>query len=144
MEPRQSDSSVRIGQLEIRFLIDETQSAGQVVMFEFVVPPRARVPAPHYHRDVDELVYGLEGSLTTTIGQEKRTIGVGCSAYIPRGIVHHHENLSGQLARVLCVMTPGSIGRRYFEEIAAEVNVPGKPDLARIKEIMFRHGLVPA
>jgi len=24
------------------------------------------------------------------------------------------------------------------------VNVPGKPDLAKIKEIMLRHGLVPA
>jgi quercetin dioxygenase-like cupin family protein len=144
MAPRQGNGPIRIGQLEIRFLVDETQSAGQVVMFEFVVPPHARVPAPHYHRDVDELVYGLEGILTTTIGQEQRTVGVGSSAYIPRGAVHHHENLGEQTARVLCVMTPGSIGRRYFEEIAAEVNVPGKPDLARIKEIMLRHGLVPA
>ena len=29
-------------------------------------------------------------------------------------------------------------------EVAREVNVPGKPDLAKIKEIMLRHGLVPA
>lgn len=144
MEPRESDRPVRIGQLEIRFLVDETQSAGQMVMFEFVVPPRARVPAPHYHREVDEVVYGLEGLLTTTIGPDKRTVAVGNSVFIPRGIVHQHENLADQTARVLCVMTPGSIGRRYFEDIAAEVNVPGKPDLTRIKEIMLRHGLVPA
>jgi hypothetical protein len=45
---------------------------------------------------------------------------------------------------VLIVMTPGSIGRSYFEETAKAVNVPGKPDLARIKEIMLRYGLVPA
>jgi hypothetical protein len=35
-------------------------------------------------------------------------------------------------------------GRRYFEEIAQVVNVSGKPDLAKVKEIMLRHGLVSA
>jgi hypothetical protein len=58
--------------------------------------------------------------------------------------VHIHENLHGETARVLTVLTPGSIGRRYFEEVAAVVNSGGKPDLGRIKEIMARHGLVPA
>ncbi|GGC83039.1 hypothetical protein GCM10010994_46160 [Chelatococcus reniformis] len=41
-------------------------------------------------------------------------------------------------------MTPGTIVRRYFEEIAEVINVPGKPDLDKAKEIMLRHGLVPA
>jgi hypothetical protein len=45
---------------------------------------------------------------------------------------------------VLSVLTSGSIGRGYFEEVAQEVNVAGKPDLAKVKEIMLRHGLVPA
>ncbi len=63
---------------------------------------------------------------------------------MPRGSVHTHENLHSDTARSLIVMTPGTIGRRYFEEVAREVNVPGKPDLARVKEIMLRRGLVPA
>jgi hypothetical protein len=41
-------------------------------------------------------------------------------------------------------LTPGSIGRRHFEDITAEVNVAGKPDLRRIKDVMLRHDLVPA
>ena len=64
--------------------------------------------------------------------------------FVRRGSVHTHENLHGETARSLIVMTPGSIGRRYFEEVAREVNVPGKPDLAKVKEIMLQHGLVPA
>jgi hypothetical protein len=36
------------------------------------------------------------------------------------------------------------LGRRYLEGIAAEVNVPGKPDPARTKDVILRHGLVPA
>jgi hypothetical protein len=58
--------------------------------------------------------------------------------------VHHHENLHGETARALVVLTPGSIGRCYFEEVAKVVDVPGPPDAARMAEVMRRHGLVPA
>jgi quercetin dioxygenase-like cupin family protein len=135
---------VRIGALELRFLVDETQGSGGLVMFEFVVPAGARVPAPHYHERVDEAVYGLEGTLTATVGGRQHEIQPGDVVLIPRGSVHHHENLLGETARVLIVLTPGSIGRRYFEEVAAVVNVPGKPDMLQMNNVMRRHGLVPA
>ena len=139
-----SSKTVRIGDLDLRFLVDETQGSGDLVMFEFTVPPQARVPAPHFHRDVDEAVYGLEGTLTMTVNGDRRELRSGEVIFIPRGSVHHHENLHEQTARALVVLTPGSIGRRYFEEIAEAVNVPGKPDLGQVKEIMLRHGLIPA
>ena len=139
-----SSNTVRIGDLDLRFLVDETQGSGDLVMFEFTVPPQARVPAPHFHRDVDEVVYGLEGTLTMTLDGDRRELHSGEVIFIPRGSVHHHENLHEQAARALVVLTPGSIGRRYFEEIAEAVNVPGKPDLAQVREIMLRHGLIPA
>lgn len=138
------DPVVRIGDLRLRFLVDETQGSGDLVMFEFSVPPQARVPAPHFHRDVDEAVYGLEGSLTTTLDGDPHEVRPGDTVFIPRGQVHHHENRHPDLARALIVLTPGLIGRRYFEEMAAEVNVAGKPNLARVKDIMQRHGLIPA
>ncbi|QOG07410.1 cupin domain-containing protein [Aureimonas sp. OT7] len=135
---------VRIGSLELRFLVDETVGSGNLVMFEFSVPPSARVPAPHFHKDVDEVVYGIEGVTTTTLDGRKHELGPGQSLFVPRGSVHTHENLHDEKARSLIVMSPGSIGRRYFKEIASEVNVPGTPDLSKVKEIMLRHGLVPA
>ena len=135
---------VRIGALELRFLVDETQGSGGLVMFEFVVPPNAQVPALHHHREVDEVVDALEGTVTTTLDGAKHELSRGDCLFVPRGSVHTHENLHSDTARALIVMTPGSIGRRYFEEVAEQVNVPGKPDLARVKEIMLRHGLVPA
>lgn len=134
---------VRIGELELRFLVDETQGSRDLVMFEFTVPPQARVPAPHFHRHVDEAMYGLEGTLTVTTDGETQELRSGETVFIPRGVVHHHENLGAETAKVLVVLTPGSIGRRYFEEIAAEVNVPSKPDLTRVNEVMQRHGLIP-
>jgi quercetin dioxygenase-like cupin family protein len=135
---------IRIGELELRFLVDETQGSGDLVIFEFTIPPQARVPAPHFHRDVDEAVYGVEGTLTMTLDGRKQELRPGEVMFIPRGSVHHHENVHAETARALVVLNPGSIGRRYFDEIAEAVNVQGKPDSGRIEEIMRRHGLIPA
>ncbi len=134
---------LRIGALELRFLVDETQGTGNVVMFEFIVPPGARVPVAHYHRDVDEVVYGLDGTTTSTLDGTRHELRRGDSLLVPRGAVHVHENLHDDTARSLIVLTPGSIGRRYFEEIAALVNGPGKPDPEAMRAVMLRHGLVP-
>lgn len=139
----QAGNIVRIGSLELRFLVDETQGSGTLVMFEVTVPPGARVPAPHYHKDVDEVVYGLGGTLTMQLDGRAHEIGPGDSLFVERGHVHGFDNLHPEPARTLAVLTPGLIGRRYFEEVAAEVNGPGKPDLAKIKAIMLHHGLVP-
>jgi quercetin dioxygenase-like cupin family protein len=135
--------TINIGSLALRFLADETQGSGNLVMFEMTVPPNARVPAPHHHRDVDEMVYVLQGTLTMSLDGQKRALGPGDSLFVPRGAVHGFENPGPETARSLAVLTPGSIGRRYFEELAAEINVAGKPDLAKVKDIMLRHGLVP-
>lgn len=134
---------VRIGAIELRFHVDETHGSGDAVVFEFIVPPGARVPAAHHHEAVDEFVYGLDGTLTTTVDGRVRAVRRGDSVRIPRGSVHLHENKHDETARVLVMLNPGKIGRRYFEETAAVVNA-GKPDPVVIKEIMNRHGLVPA
>lgn len=139
-----TDDVVHIGNLQLRFLVDETTGLGNLVMFEFTVPPAARVPAPHHHRDVDEVIYVLEGTVTTTLDGQQHELTGGQSLFVPRGSVHIHENLHPAMTRSLIVMTPGTIGRRYFEEVAQAINVPGKPDLVRVKEIMLKHGLVPA
>jgi quercetin dioxygenase-like cupin family protein len=136
--------TIRIGDLELRFIVDETQGSGDLVVFEFVVPARARVPVPHYHRDVDEMVYGVAGTLTTTIDGEEHELMAGDSAFIAHGRVHHHENQHDETARALIVMNKGSIGIRYFEEMAQAVGGPENPDPAKIKDIMLRYGLVPA
>jgi quercetin dioxygenase-like cupin family protein len=139
-----ADDTLRIGALTLRFLVDEHTSGGQAVVFEMTVPEGARVPAPHYHRDVDEVVYGLAGTLTMTVDGAPHEVTEGRAVFVPRGAVHHFQNRHPGEARVVSVLTPGSIGRAYFEELAPVVNAGGPPDLARVKDIMQRHGLVPA
>lgn len=141
MQQPDSNAVVRIGALELTFLVDETQGSGDLVIFEFLVPPGARVPEPHYHRFVDEFVYGLEGTLTSTINGQRRELKTGESLMIPRGTMHHHANLHDVPAKALVTLNPGSIGKRYFVEIGAAVS-SGPPDPAVIADIMARYDLL--
>jgi quercetin dioxygenase-like cupin family protein len=135
---------IPIGQLEIRFLLDGADTSNRLCMFEFVVPARAKVPAPHYHVAVDEVVYGLEGILTFTVGGVRHELGPGAKCFVPRGVVHGFENGHDQTAKALAVLTPASIGPAYFRETAAIINAGGPPDIEKVKAVMRRHGLEPA
>lgn len=139
-EPKQI---IRIGQLELRFLLDGEDTNNTMVLFEFVIPSGAKVPVPHYHKDVDEVIYGLEGVTTTTMDGNTVTINAGDRLFIPRGAVHHHDNRAEKPAKSLIVMTPAFIGPAYFQEMSELIKPGVPPDPKQAAEIMLRHGLIP-
>lgn len=141
---RQPKETIRIGQLELAFLLDGEDTHNGVVMFEFTIPPGAKVPIPHYHKEVDEVIYGLEGITTTTLDGQAVEIGAGDRLFIPRGAVHHHDNRKDQAAKSLIIMTPATIGPAYFREMSALIQPGVPPDPQRAAEIMQRYGLIPA
>lgn len=134
---------IRIGQLELHFLLDGKDTNHELVIFEFLIPPGAKVPVPHYHKDVDEVIYGLEGVTTTTIGKNKVDVKQGDRLFIPRGAVHHHDNQTDKLAKSLIIMTPATIGPDYFREMSELIKPGIPPDPMKATEIMKRHGLIP-
>jgi quercetin dioxygenase-like cupin family protein len=142
MQP-QEQPVIRIGQLEIRYLMDGTLSGAGMGMFELTVGPGARVPPPHSHRDNEELVYVLEGTLRYSVDGEMRDLKAGERMYTPRGSVHAFENPHQEPARALIMLTP-DIGAQYFRDVAEVVGAPGGPDRARLVEVMTRYGLVLA
>jgi uncharacterized cupin superfamily protein len=115
-----------------------------MVLFECIVPSNARVPMPHYHEHVDEVVYGLEGVLNFYVGDTVHHIGPGDKCFVPRGIVHGFNNPHAEIAKILSVLTPASIGPAFFREAAAIVNAGGPPDPVKMTETLKRHGLIPA
>jgi quercetin dioxygenase-like cupin family protein len=136
--------TVRFGSLQLNFLLDGEDTNNSLVMFEMIVQPNAKVPAPHYHIAVDEVLYGLEGTLTQLVGQETRELNPGDKCFIPRGTVHGFTNKHEGAARVLCLLSPASIGPAYFREIAEVINAGGPPDMQRVLGIMRTHGLEPS
>jgi len=131
---------IKAGQLEIRYLIDGTVAGSGVGMFELTVPPGARVPPPHSHRDNEEVVYVLEGRLQYRVDEEHRDLGPGERMYTPRGSVHAFSNPHEVAARALIILTP-DIGAQYFRDVAEIANAAGGPNPTKMAEMMTRHGL---
>jgi len=142
MQP-QEQPVVKIGQLEIRYLIDGTVTGAGAGLFELTVPPGARVPPAHSHRDNEEIVYVLGGVLRYTVDDETRDLTPGQRMYTPRGSVHAFSNPHDSPARALIILTP-DIGARYFRDIAEAAAAPGGPNPAKMAVIMARYGLVLA
>jgi quercetin dioxygenase-like cupin family protein len=134
---------IRIGQIEVRFLRTGEETGGALDMFAFTVPAGAKVPVAHYHRDYDETIYGLSGTLSWTLEGERHEVGPGATLFIPRGAVHHFANPHGETAHSLAVLTPGRLGPGYFRDLAALIMPDSPPDPGRIREVMLRYGLVP-
>ncbi len=134
---------IKIGQLEIKFLLEASDTNGALTMFEFLVPAGAKVPLPHFHESFDETIYGLKGIMTFTVDGKIVELEPGQSLFIPKGVVHGFNNLSQQDAKALAVPTPGLIGPEYFTELATIINRGGPPDIEKIKVVFKKYGLVP-
>jgi quercetin dioxygenase-like cupin family protein len=134
---------LKIGELEIRYLIDGTVTGAGMGVFELTVPVGARVPPAHSHRDNEEIVYVLDGVLRYTVDEETRDLKPGERMYTPRGSVHAFSNPHAAPARALIMLTP-DIGLQYFRDVAEVAHAPGPPNHAKLLEVMTRYGLVPA
>jgi quercetin dioxygenase-like cupin family protein len=137
---------IRVGEMTIRFLVEGSQSAGSVAVFEFDVPAGARIAGAHSHDGYEETIYGLEGVLTWTIEGTPTAVGPHEALVIPRGAVHHFDNSGDVDAKALAIATPGVIGSDFFREVGAILDAAagGPPDLAALGAAMRRHGLTPA
>ena len=142
MQP-QAQAPIRIGGLEIRYLVDGTVSGTATGMFELTVGPGARVPPAHSHSGNEEIVYVLEGKLRYSVGDETRDLGPGDRMHTPRGVVHAFSNPHEDTARALIMLTP-DIGAQYFRDIAEIAGAAGGPDPAKMAAMMTKYGLVLA
>lgn len=142
-----AQETIRLGPLEVRFLVTAENSGGSVAVFECVVPGAQRLMAPaHSHDHYEETIYGVDGVLTWTVNGKQLDVGPGQALCIPRGAVHRFDNNTSQVAKVLCVVTPAAIGPQYFLDVVEVVKAAGggPPDRAKMMEVMLRHGLTPA
>ena len=135
---------IHVGELSITFLKSRHETGGSLDLYEMMIPSHARLNLPHFHRDYDETVIGMDGIVTWTLGDQKIEIGPGQQLYIPRGARHSYANLHKSTARMMCILTPGLVGPEYFRELAAVFPPDRPPDLVAIGAIMTRYGIIPA
>jgi quercetin dioxygenase-like cupin family protein len=141
-----STEVIQVGALSVRFLVEAADSNGSASVFECFVPADSKMPAPHRHDAFEETIYGLEGTTTWTVDGRTLDIRPGEAFCVPRGAVHGFENHGTAAAKFLAISSPGVMTPEYFREIheVLAATPGGPPDLAKIVEVMRRHGLTPA
>jgi quercetin dioxygenase-like cupin family protein len=141
-----STEMIQVGALRVRFLVEAGDSNGSASVFECFVPADSKMPAPHSHDAFEETIYGLEGVTTWTVDGRSLDIRPGEAVCVPRGAVHGFDNRGTEDAKFLAISTPGVMGPDYFREIHEVLAsaTGGPPDMAKVAEVMRRHGLTPA
>ncbi len=135
---------IRVGELELRFLLDGEDTWDKMLLFESIFPAGAKVAAPpHYHQHTDEMIYVLEGVLTVMMDKKKTEIGPGQSCFIRRGFIHHIQNNTTGAVKALGLMTPAVIGVDYFKEMSEHFKPGANPDPAKVRDTMIRNDTIP-
>jgi quercetin dioxygenase-like cupin family protein len=101
------------------FLAESTLAAG------FAGPP------PHRHRELHDMFYVLEGTLTLRLGGRDIAAGPGSFACVPPGVVHTFGNDSDGPVRLLNFNTPA--GWENYDVAEAAQSGPLTPEvMARV------------
>jgi quercetin dioxygenase-like cupin family protein len=140
-----STETIQVGALSVRFLVEAADSNGSASVFECFVPADSKMPAPHSHDAFEETIYGLEGVTTWTVEGRTLDIRPGEAFCVPRGSVHGFDNQGSEDAKFLAISSPGLMTPDYFREIheVLAATPGGPPDMAKLAEVMRRHGLTP-
>jgi quercetin dioxygenase-like cupin family protein len=77
----------------------------------------------HFHRDQEEVLYVLSGTVEQWLEREKRMLGPGDSIFIPAGTVHASFSAGPGEARVLAILSP-SVGEAGIEMVDVSGEAP--------------------
>lgn len=108
----------RVGEMDILFKLDESQTGGHIGLWETVIQPGELGAPPHFHKNIDELCYVREGTLHVLCGTELQEVPAGGWHLRPRGLVHTFWNSGPLPARTIDICLPGG-HERYMKELAS-------------------------
>jgi quercetin dioxygenase-like cupin family protein len=76
------------------------------LMLVRVIMPPGKGHAFHRHPPMEEIIYIVSGKGEQWVGTEKRILGPGDSAHIPRDVVHALYNVGSETLVFLAILSP--------------------------------------
>lgn len=116
------------GGIDIRTIIHSAQTNKQFSCVEFAVAAKKMGPAPHYHKELDELMYVLEGTATVLVEDTVYEIPAGGWHFRPRNLVHTFFNNTNKTFRGIDMYF-----NQNFEDYLEEMFHHIIPDMQRQK-----------
>ncbi len=101
---------------KLRF--EETNN--QLSTWERVLRPRTMGPAPHLHKDLDEIMRVMKGKVAVLVGDQVTYVEEGGWHLRPHGVVHTFWNESDEPATVLEIY-PNQNFEVYLEELNKQI-----------------------
>lgn len=83
-----------------------SQNSTQIGLVEGEIPPGGGFLVPHWHDDLDEVFYVLEGELEFLLGDRWVSAPTGTTVLVPAGTVHAFRNTTDRIARQLVIGPP--------------------------------------
>src|ERR671923_2592693 len=109
------------------------ETHGSFYLGETVIGPGFPGPPPHRHRQLHDMFYVLEGTLTLRLDERTIEAGPGSFACVPPGVVHTFSNDGDGPVRLLNFNTPAG-WENYMRDLAeAAQSAPLTPEvIARV------------
>jgi quercetin dioxygenase-like cupin family protein len=111
---------------------------GLLFLSEATMPPGYAGPPLHRHRDLHDMFYVLDGTLSLRSGDETVDASPGTFAYFPPGAAHTFSNATDQPARFLNFNTPAG-WERYMRDLGAAFANDEVPSPESIGAIALRY-----
>jgi quercetin dioxygenase-like cupin family protein len=125
------------GPAQILIKADGDGTGGTFFLSESTLAPGFAGPPPHRHRELHDMFYVLEGTLTLRLGDRTVEAAPGTFACVPPGVVHTFRNDSDRPVRMLNFNTPSGF-EHYMRELAeAARSGPLTPEV--IGRVASRH-----
>jgi quercetin dioxygenase-like cupin family protein len=136
-------NTIKVGDVSINFHKSRHETQGAFDLYEATFPPNSGSILPHFHRDYDETILGIDGRTHWLLDGQHRDLGPSEQLYIPRGMTNCVMNLHKSPARILCLVTPGILGPEYFRELASlkRTGSYNAPDRDEVHAVMARYGV---
>jgi mannose-6-phosphate isomerase-like protein (cupin superfamily) len=126
----------------VEFKAEAHETGGALGLVDYTAAAGFPGPPPHIHREMTDMFFVLEGTLTLRVGEETLEAGPGTFAMVPPGTVHTFSNPGSEPVRFLSLVSPGGF-ERYFRDLAAAVG-DGPLNPAVVGPIVARYDVEPA
>lgn len=127
----------------VDILVPASRTAGAFALLRVATPPGCWTP-PHLHRDEDETLFILSGTLRAETEHHATDLAPGHALVLPRGQAHRLGNVGTGTAHVLLLCTPGGFEgfvRAAGRPLPAEGPAMTEADIAALVEAAPRHGI---
>ena len=116
------------GGYNMRIRVRSTQTSNQLACAEILVMPKTMGPAPHYHKQLDEVMFVQKGIASVMVGDEVHDVKTGGWHIRPRNMTHTFWNAQDEPLIFFDMYF-----NQNFEDFLEELFYKILPDMAKQK-----------